>query len=157
MTIASTLKQYLGENGIAYETIPHPYTDSATKTAQVAHVSGENIAKAVVLKESGNYLLAVLPAARHIRFADLGAWLGGKVELAKEEETESIFHDCDLGAIPPVGKAYGLDVVIDESLAGNGEIYFEGGDHSTLVKVSAEDFGRLTEGARRGQFSRHDA
>lgn len=157
MTIATTLKQHLADSGIAYETVTHPYTTSASKTAQESHVSGEQIAKAVVLKEGGNYLLAVLPASRHIRFADLGAWLGEKVELAKEEETESIFADCDLGAIPPVGKAYGLDVVVDESLAGDSEVYFEGGDHSTLVKVSADDFGKLMAGARRGQFSRHDA
>ena len=155
MAIALTLQQYLADNGIDYDTVTHPYTTSATKTAQESHVSGERIAKAVLLRESKDFILAVLPASHHIRFEDLRDWLDDDIDLATEEEVSKLFPDCELGAIPPVG--YGLDVVIDESLTLDDDIYFEGGDHATLVHVDANAFDKMMETAKRGQFSRHDA
>ena len=156
MAIAMTLQQYFTDNGITYETLSHPYTTSAAKTAQASHVPGDRIAKAVVVKGGEDYLLAVLPASHHIMFGNLGELLERPVDLATEEEVESLFSDCELGAIPPIGKAYGLDVVLDESLSGDDDFYFEGGDHATLVKVSAAEFGKLMENARQGRFSYHD-
>ena len=47
-------------------------------------------------------------------------------------------------------------MVLDDSLAGLDEVFFEGGDHRTLVKVSGEQFQRLMSGARHGRFSTHD-
>jgi len=155
MAIAITLQQYLADNDIDYETLEHPYTTSATKTAQESHVSGDSVAKAVLLKAGKDYLLAVLPASHHIRFDQLREWLDKSVDLATEEEVEALFSDCELGAIPPVG--YGLDVVIDEGLALDNDVYFEGGDHATLVRVAAKAFADMMNDARRGRFSRHDA
>lgn len=156
MAIAITLQEYLSDNKINYDTLLHPYTLSSSKTAQVSHVSGSRIAKAVVLKEAGEYLLAVLPASNHIRFDWLQAILGGTVDLASEEEVEALFSDCELGAIPPIGRAYGLDVIMDDSLTGTGDVYFEGGDHKTLVHVMEKDFSRMMGSTRQGIFSRHD-
>ncbi|MDA0305689.1 MAG: YbaK/EbsC family protein [Proteobacteria bacterium] len=156
MAIAITLQEYLSDNKINYDTLPHPYTMSSLKTAQASQVPGDRIAKGVVLKEGGEFLLAVLPASNHIRFDWLQSLLGEKVDLASEEEVEALFADCELGAIPPIGKAYGLDVVIDDSLAGSGEVYFEGGDHKTLIHVEEEDFSRMMGHPLKGVFSRHD-
>ncbi len=156
MAIAITLRQYLENNEISYETLKHPYTLSSTKTAQASHVPGDRIAKAVVLTDGEKYLLAVLPASHHIRFNDIRKILDRQLEMATEEEVESLFEDCELGAIPPIGGAYGLDVLMDESLVGDDDVFFEGGDHATLVHVKASEFGKLMENARRGSFSRHD-
>ncbi len=156
MAIAMTLQQYFTDNGITYETLSHPYTTTASKTAQASHVPGDRIAKAVVVKKGEDFLLAVLPASHHIVFGNLRELLERPVDLATEEEVESLFSDCELGAIPPIGKAYGLDVVLDESLSGDDDFYFEGGDHATLVQVSAAEFGKLMENARQGRFSYHD-
>ena len=72
MAIAITLKQYLTDNHIKYDTLSHPYTLSSTKTAQASHIPGSRIAKAVLLKKEDDYLLAVLPASHHIRFDEIG-------------------------------------------------------------------------------------
>jgi len=156
MAISLTLEQYLNENGIDYDTLSHTYTTSASKTAEASHIPGSSIAKAVVLKEEDDYFLAVLPASNHIQFDKLQALLDDNVDLATEEEVESLFYDCELGAIPVVGKAYGLSVVLDRELKGNEDIYFEGGDHATLVKVNAERFDQLMDNAIVGRFSSHD-
>jgi Ala-tRNA(Pro) deacylase len=156
MTIASTLQRHLAGLGIAYEVLNHPLTSSSSETAQSAHISGNRVAKTVVLRDGGGYLLAVLPASHHLSLEMLQAWLGRPVALASEQESGKLFPDCDLGAIPPTGDAYGLHVVLEESLAGLEQVCFEGGDHQTLVKVGGEEFRRLMSGARHGRFSTHD-
>jgi Ala-tRNA(Pro) deacylase len=76
-----------------------------------------------------------------------------RLGLASEDETCSLFADCDVGAIPPIGAAYGVPVLLDESFADTADIYFEGGDHRTLVHVSGRDFRNLTKGCTRARFS----
>jgi Ala-tRNA(Pro) deacylase len=159
MTISATVQRYLQDRSVSYEVLTHPLTGCSSETAQLAHVSGDRIAKTVVLRDGNaadGYLLAVLPASHHLSLELLQSWLGRAVALASEQEIGRLFPDCELGAIPPLGEAYGLDVVLDDSLAGVDEVCFEGGDHRTLVRVSGEQFRQLTSGARHGRFSSHD-
>jgi Ala-tRNA(Pro) deacylase len=156
MTIAATLQRHLEGQGIGYEVRSHPLTGSSSETAQSAHISGNRIAKTVVLRDGDGYLLAVLPASHHLSLEMLQAWLGRSVALASEQEVGKLFPDCDLGAIPPIGDAYGLDVVLEESLGQLEDVYFEGGDHRTVVKLGGDQFRRLMSGARQGRFSTHD-
>jgi Ala-tRNA(Pro) deacylase len=154
MAIAMTLRQYFADNGIEYQTVPHPRTLSASETAEAAHVSGSRVAKAVLLKEGKDeFLLAVLPASHHIRLDRLRSRFNDRLDLATEEEVEALFADCDLGAVPPIGKAYGLDVILDDSLDTDGDVYFEGGDHTTLVRVDAAAFDKLMGNVRQERFA----
>ena len=153
MAIAITLKQYLSDNGIDYDALKHPYTASSQMTAQESHIPGSRIAKAVLLKKGKDYLLAVLPASNHIHFEEIRDLLEQNVKLASEEEVETLFDDCELGAVPPIGRAYGLEVLMDDSLTGNDDIYFEGGDHATLIHVGAGQFDKMMKSARHGRFS----
>jgi Ala-tRNA(Pro) deacylase len=77
------------------------------------------------------------------------------VELATEDEIEALFRDCARGAVPAIGAPYGMDMIVDDSIAMRPDIYFEGGDHATLVHMSGAQFARLTAGRQHGQFSRH--
>jgi Ala-tRNA(Pro) deacylase len=159
MTIAVTVQRYLEGRGAAYQIVSHPVTGSSSETAQSAHVSGDRIAKTVVLRDGAvgdGYLLAVLPASHHLNLDLLQGWLGRSVALASEQEIGRLFPDCDLGAIPPLGEAYGLDMVLDDSLGGLHEVCFEGGDHRTLISIGGEHFRQLMAGARHGRFSAHD-
>ena len=79
--------------------------------------------------------------------------LGKRLGLASEDEVAKLFEDCDRGAVPPIGAAYGVPVVIEEGLVNAPEVYFEGGDHATLVHVSGEAFRKLMKQARAAQFS----
>lgn len=154
MAIAITIQNYLKDLGIDYAPLPHAHTETASTTAEASHVPGARLVKAVVIKEDGGYKMALLPASHHLlpdRLADL---LDGEVELASEAEFVKLFDDCDAGAIPALGMAYGLDVIVEDELAKSGELYFEGGDHETLVRVPAEAFGKLTADAPHGHFSR---
>lgn len=74
--------------------------------------------------------------------------------LATEAEVGEIFDDCELGAVPPVGEAYGIDVMLDNSLNDCPDVYFEGGDHVHLVHVSGEDFRQLMPRAIHASFAK---
>ncbi|MGA7488262.1 MAG: YbaK/EbsC family protein [Xanthobacteraceae bacterium] len=155
MSIAPTLQRHLDRN-VTYDVIMHDATMSSTRTAQACHVSGDCLAKAIVLRHDGGYLLAVLPASHHIRLPDLKRQIGDDVDLADEGEITPLFPDCAFGAVPPVGECYGLDVIVDDSIRERPEIYLEGGDHMTLVHMNRTQFARLMAEARHGRFSVHD-
>jgi Uncharacterized conserved protein len=153
MAMAKTLKQYLDAHGVKYEVIPHKPTSSSTYTAEAAHVSGNQLAKGVVLKDDKGYLLAVLPASYHLDLEQLNKWLGRELEMVPEEELSDLFADCEPGAVPPVGSAYGLETVLEEDLARQSDIYFEAGTHREVIHVDAEQFSYIEGRARRGRFS----
>jgi Ala-tRNA(Pro) deacylase len=155
MTIAPTLQKYLDQN-VTYEVIPHDPTSSSMRTAEACHISGEGLAKGIVLRRNGGYLLAVLPASHHIRLAELRRQIGNDVDLADEMEIDQLFRDCAHGAVPPVGECYGLDVIVDDSIQEQPEVYLESGDHETLLHMSQAQFARVTAQAQHGRFSVHD-
>ena len=155
MTIAPTLQKYLDRN-VTYDVVTHEPTMSSTRTAQACHVSGDCLAKAVVLRHNGGYVLAVLPASHHIQLSDLKSQIGDDLELADEKDIRRLFPDCALGAIPPVGECYDLDVIVDDSIEDQPDVYLEAGDHATLVHMDRAQFARLMAEARHGRFSVHD-
>ena len=155
MAIAPTLQKYLDQR-VTYEVIPHEPTMSSMRTAQVCHIPGRRLAKGVVLRRNGGYLLAVLPATHHIRLADLSRHLGEEIDLAAEGEIDQLFWDCAHGAVPPLGDCYGLDFVVDNSIEDEPDVYLEGGDHATLIHLSHAQFAKLTAEAPHGRFSVHD-
>ena len=153
MTIAPTLQKYLADHEVAYDLVPHQPTESSLRTAEACHVPGDRLAKAILLRDPTTYWLAVVPASRRVRLPDLKEEIGEPVDLANEGEVSEVFHDCARGAIPPVGPPYRLDVIVDESIEQQPDLYFEAGDHQTLVHVSQSECARLSPQARHGRFS----
>ena len=153
MAIAPTLQKYLTTENIAYDEIPHDLTMSSMRTAEAAHISGDRLAKGIVLRRDNGYMLAVMPASHHLRMSDLKAALGEKVDMANEAEVNELFSDCANGAVPAVGKCYGLDLIVDDSIETQPDIYIEAGDHLTLLHLTQAQFARLTADALHGRFS----
>ena len=154
MGIAITLAQYLVNGGIEYDLVPHPHTETASASAAASQVPADSVAKAVVVKSRDGFMLAVVPASRHIQFDELQRLLGSEVGMANEEQIETLFIDCEPGSVPALGAAYGLNVVVDDSLAQQPDIYFDGGDHANLIHVSGINFQKLVANARHGRFAR---
>ena len=159
MSIAPTLARYLDQHA-SYEMMMHAPTPSSTQTAEACHISGDQIVKGVVLRRGDGYLLAVLPASHHIRMPELlkqlGDGEGNGLTFASENEIDDLFRDCARGAIPPIGDCYGLDMIVDASIDGQPDIYFEGGDHETLIHMDRAQFAALTADAPHCRFSAHD-
>jgi len=156
MSIAPTLQKYLAAENIQYDAIQHEPSMSSSRTAEACHISGDRLAKGIVLRRDGGYILAVVPASHHLRLSELRTTLGDAVDMADETEINQLFRDCARGAVPAIGKCYGLDVIVDDSIETQPEVYLEAGDHETLLHLTHEQFARLTANAPHGRFSAHD-
>jgi Ala-tRNA(Pro) deacylase len=149
------LREYLETAHVRHDVIEHPRTVTASGSAQAAHVPGDQVAKSVVLRDDGGYVVAVVPSTHRIELDTLRDRLGRSLDLATEDEISEIFDDCETGAVPAIGAAYGLPVLCDESLAAQPAVLFEAGNHQELVRVDGRAFGALMKDATWGRFSHH--
>ena len=143
MPIAMTLKFYLDDHEVSYDTVEHPHTESAVDSAKSAHVPPHQMAKAVVLEDSAGFIVAVLPSSNRLNLGWVNEELERDLKLATEDELKALFRDCDTGAIPALSTAYGLKVIWDDQLKHAADIYIEAGDHEHLIHLSGEDFRQL--------------
>jgi Ala-tRNA(Pro) deacylase len=144
---------FLAEQHVLFETIVHPPAFSAQKRAKALHCPGRQVAKSVLLVGPGGKLLAVLPATHHLDEAALALALGGPVRLADRWEVAEVFPDCEWGAVPPFGRLYGMQTLMDESLDPDDWIIFESHTHAEAIRMHGRDFERL-ERPRRLAFAR---
>lgn len=155
MSIPMTIRDYLMSCDIDFEELPHPHETTTSRIAEKAHISGDRMAKAVMLHSDSGYRLAVVPSSCDADLEQLSRLFNEKVELASEDQIKRHFSDCDPGATMPVGQAYGLQVYVDDMLRHQPDIYFDAGDHETLVHMSGREFDRLMHDVPHGRFSRH--
>jgi len=153
MTIATSVENYLSREGVQYDTVTHAHTRSSSQSAQAAHVPGDRLAKCVMLEDEMGYLMAVIPATHKVDLRAVRRELKRELGLATESELAALFTDCEPGAIPPLGEAYGIDTILDQSLADAPDVYFEAGDHLALVHVRGSDFLALMPKTPRGRIS----
>lgn len=153
MAIAMTLQQTMHDFDIPFDVISHDKTRTSNETASVTHVSGNCLAKTVILEDELGYVMVVIPASHHVMMSAVDDVMRRKLTLANEVELPRLFTDCELGAIPPIGDAYGIETMVDDSLAEQTDIYFEAGDHELLVHVSNEQFDTMMVDALHGHFS----
>jgi Ala-tRNA(Pro) deacylase len=143
------LKEFLDEQNIKYVTISHSPAYTAQEIAARAHVPGKEIAKTVLVKMDGKLVMAVLPGSFKINFESLKNVLGSQnVRLADEHEFKDKFPDCEVGAMPPFGNLYGVEVFVASSLAEDEEIAFNACSHSQLIKMAYSDYERLVNPIR---------
>ena len=143
---AQKLKEFLDSHNIKYISIHHSLTYTAQEIAASAHIAGKELAKTVMVKIDDKMAMAVLPASFKVSFDLLKkAAKASKVELANEQEFRSMFPESELGAMPPFGNLYGMEVFADESLSQDEEIAFNAGSHTELVKLAYRDFERLVK------------
>jgi Ala-tRNA(Pro) deacylase len=141
---ATKLKKYLDSHHVKYVTLNHPPAYTAGETAAEVHISGKELAKTVMVKLDGKLAMAVLPAPNKVDFLLLKDATGAKhVELAKEQEFRDQFPDCEVGAMPPFGNLYDMDVYVEETLSWDNEIGFNAGTHTEIVKMAYRDFEAL--------------
>jgi Ala-tRNA(Pro) deacylase len=157
MAIAHTLKSCLDQERVPYELIAHRHTATSLRSAETAHIDAGDLAKAVLLEddlEHSHYVIAVLPASYRLVLPEVALRIGRQVHLATEEDAAGLFEDCETGAIPAVGPAYGVETIVDDSLIAQPELYFEAGDHEHLVRMKTEDFMRVLGDCPHGRFGR---
>lgn len=138
------LINYLDEHHIKYDMIQHDAAFTAQETAAAAHVPGKELAKTVIVKMDNQLAMVLMPAHVYINMQMLKDLTGVKdVDLATEADFRESFPECELGAMPPFGNLYNLDVYASRRLEDDKEIVFNAGNHSELIRLSWGDFLKL--------------
>ncbi len=140
------LRDFLDSKNIKYVTIDHSRAYTANEIAATAHIPGKELAKTVMVKIDGKMTMTVLPAYCKINFELLQEATGANnVELSSEQEFKDMFPGCEIGAMPPFGNLYGMEVLVDESLCEDEEIAFNAGSHTELIRLPYKDFEKLVK------------
>ena len=140
---ATRVRELLDQQRIKYVTIRHSPAFTASEVAALAHVASNDFAKTVVVTADGRMSMIVIPASRRIQVHHLCNELGADVRLATETELAAAFPDCEVGAMPPIGKLYGLPVYVSSELAREKEIAFNAGTHTEVIKMAYADFAAI--------------
>jgi len=144
MAVTATVQEFLRRGNVAYAVFQHPPAYSAQEEAAVTHVPGRDWAKAVVCFADGEPIQAVIPADREVDLARLAMVArAGELRLAFETELDWLYPDCERGAMPPLGPLYKQRVFVDESLAREEQIVFNGGTHVDAIAMRYENFAAL--------------
>ncbi len=153
MSVTASVQEFLRQTNVPYSVFHHPRAYTAQEEAAVAHVPGRDWAKAVVCFADGHPIQAVLPADRVVNLNRLADLAGARtIRLAREDELEWLFPECERGAMPPLGPLYKQRVFVDEALTKEHEIVFNAGTHSDAVVMRYEDFATVTRPTV-GQFT----
>ena len=141
-----TLAKFLDDNEVKYVTIRHSIAYTAQQIAESAHISGDEMAKTVMVKLDGHLAMAVLRGTDRVDLDLLRSAAGAKeAELATEVQFQGTFPGVELGAMPPFGNLYGMDVYVDEALTRDERIAFNAGSHSELIQLDYADYERLVK------------
>jgi Ala-tRNA(Pro) deacylase len=151
MKIAERISRLMGEEKVTFELIDAAVT---TSTPRGERLPEAKLAKAVLLKHRGGYLLAVTPYRNEVDPNAVEMMTGHRCEPASADEIPSVFDDCRIEAVPPMGDVYGVPTLVHDSLMLADDVYFEAGDPQHLVHVDREGFCRLMGDARGGNICR---
>lgn len=140
------LETMLQQHRVPFERHVHSTTFTSQELADAAHVSGEMVAKPVIVKGRSGYAMCVLAACDHLDLDKVGTVLGEEgVQLATENEMKSLFPGCEIGAEPPVGSLFGMKTIMDRRLRQDKRLIMQAGSHTEAMELSREDWERLCE------------
>ena len=140
------VRQYLDEQNIKYSILQHSPAYTAQEVAESVHVTGRHFAKCVMVKIDGRLAQVVLPASDQVDLKRMAQSVGAtSVELAREDEFLESFPDCEVGAMPPFGNLFGMEVFVSPHLTAADRIAFNAGNHTDVMQLSYGDFQRLVD------------
>ncbi len=144
MAILKKLKAILDEAKVPYEVYNHALAYTAQEIAARQHVSGNDLAKVVMIEADEQLVMGVVRGNDKVNLHVVEDSLNVRhARLASEDEFISRFPECEIGAMPPFGNLFGLKVYVDSALAKDEHIYFNAGNHVQTVCVRYKDFANL--------------
>jgi len=136
--------KFLKSNKVKFQLRHHPARYTAQEVAAAEHITGEEVAKVVIVKAGDRFVMCVLSATCILDMERARKALGaGDLRLATEDEMAKLSADCQVGAMPPFGSEYGLETYVDEHLAADPEILIPACTHEDSVLLAWKDYERL--------------
>lgn len=136
--------EFLDSQNAKYMVMSHSPAYTAPEIAHTAHISGKHFAKSVMVNMDDKLTMVVLPANENVDLHELCDQAHcNKITLATEREFKQTFDDCEVGAMPPFGSLYNLDVYVSPHFHDDDEIAFNAGTHSELIQMRFSDYCEL--------------
>lgn len=154
MNSLNMIKDYLNTHHVSFDVLTHEHTSSSMEAARLAHIDPQRLVKAVLLESEDNLVAAMIPADREVSLGRLKEDYGEQIHLADEATIRRTFSECDPGAIPGLTKAWGVDMVWDDELLSQPDLYLETGDHMHLLHVETGDLKGLISDAPHCHFGK---
>lgn len=154
MYVSQTVMGYLERAGIDFDLVTHRHSAHSLQTARNARIEPEHLAKGVLMYDDEEFWLVVIPASRRVNRWALESLVGSeRMSFAGEDHMPHLFRDCERGALPICGSAFGVRTAFDDHLLDSDDVYFEAGDHEHLIHLTRAEFSRLMSGAPHGPIS----
>jgi Ala-tRNA(Pro) deacylase len=138
--IPAPIQEYLQGHHIWFEARPHRRAVAAQRLAASEHISGDQVAKVVVVRADGELAMAVIAASQHLDAERLRQVMGARLlMLAPEESYVARFRPCEPGAEPPLA-LFGMPIFVDSKLALEPRILMRAGTHEDAVEIYTDDW-----------------
>jgi HD-like signal output (HDOD) protein/prolyl-tRNA editing enzyme YbaK/EbsC (Cys-tRNA(Pro) deacylase) len=152
VALAARLEQFFNRMGIAYREWP---IDQVVNLDAAVIASGRpqhDFLRASLLIDIQGALMVVHRFDSSLDLDAVQQLTGRRLQPLTARQAMRLFGDCDPGFVPPVGAAYGLPVLMDEDVAGDGSVLCSGGTDHALVELDAGALRQALAGARTGRL-----
>jgi len=165
------LLEIFKNEGVEYKLYEHEPVYTSEQAAKARGVELKTGVKAMVLKKkfstsgmpeegrvslTDQYFLADIAADRRLDFRKLEKLLNPpvkKLEFATKEEVIAV-TGCEAGSVHPLGRLFGLDTYLDESVLENEFVNFNIGLLTKSVRIKRDDLVRVLQPKLFGSFSK---
>jgi Ala-tRNA(Pro) deacylase len=153
MNALHRMERFLDEHMIPFDVVAHPHSQTAVETARAAEVDANRLAKGVLLDGGGCQMVAMIPADQEVHLGKLGQDVGMEVSLATEASVSQLFSECEPGVVPGLPNAWGVEIVWDDALMEQPDVYLEAGDHERLLHIETRFLRDVFENAPHCHFT----
>lgn len=135
MNALHRMERFLDTHMIPFDLVAHPHSQTSAETARAAGVPLSRVAKGVLLDGRECQMVAMIPADQEVHLGRLGRDHGIDFTLADEASVSRLFTECEPGVVPGLPNAWGVEMVWDDALMAEPELYLEAGDHERLLRI----------------------
>jgi Ala-tRNA(Pro) deacylase len=144
--VQAELLAVLRAEGADFKLTEHEPVTTSVEAAAVRGAELRSGAKAMLVKTKSGFVLAVLAADRKVDWKRLAPLVGDKgARFATDEELRRA-TGLSKGAVPPLGRIFGLRTIYDRSLLEVETVNFNAGAHTDSISMARADLVRIGGG-----------
>lgn len=133
------LKRLLDGKGVKYTVLEHKPVKTSEEAAKVRGTDMSMAPKAMILKnDDGEFIMVCVPADSRVNLEKVSEVVGKKVNVTSAEEVEEQFG-IKVGAVPPFGKLFGIEMYLDKDFWDKDEVVFNAGRRDRSIRMKAQD------------------
>lgn len=144
MAPSAELEKYLQTHDIPYLMRHHAPAMTARQLAELEDIDPHEVAKVVIMRDQKQYFMLVLPADYKLDLKQTRQMIQSRnAWIASEQDLQQLFPACELGAMPPFGELYNMQVYAETDLSEDQEIEFNAGSHEDAIRMRFMDWQKV--------------